>query len=71
MLILYCIENEFCLDKYNHNTLTVPCERSKIIPALSKFPVKLICCIAFGSPSRACGLLTSIDINLKFSLNYG
>ena len=30
----------------------------------SRFPVKLICCIAFGSTSNACCLLKSIAINL-------
>ena len=32
--------------------------------ALSRFPVKLICCIAFGSVSNFCCLLKSIAINL-------
>ena len=57
-----------------YNTLTVPCEKSKMVsfassimkniaaPAVqSRFPVKLICCIAFGSASSACCLLKSID----------
>ena len=53
-----------------HNTLTVPCEKSKMVSfassimkniegpaARSKFPVKLICYIAFGSASSACCLV--------------
>ena len=32
-------------------------------PSLSKFPVKLTCCIAFGSASSACYLLKSVAIN--------
>ena len=50
-----------------HNTPTVLCKKSKIVsfvssimknmvvfPPRSKFPVKLICWIAFGSASSAC-----------------
>ena len=50
-----------------YNTLTVPCERFKtfsftssmivnivVFPSWSRFPVKLICCIAFESVSSAC-----------------
>ena len=32
--------------------------------APSRFPVKLICCIAFGQSSNFCGLLKSIAIIL-------
>ena len=59
------------------NTFTFSCEKSKTVSfapstmknivALfyrSRFPVKLICCIAFGSKSSACCLLKSIAINL-------
>ena len=59
------------------NTLTVPCEKSKrvfftssiiqnivVTPSRSKFTVKLICSIAFGSPSSACCLLKYIAIIL-------
>ena len=53
------------------NAFTVPCEKSKavslaysimkkIVDCFSRFPVKLICCIAFGSGSSACCLLKSI-----------
>ena len=48
-----------------YNTFTVHCEKFKIVPfassymkkiftysAISKFPVKLISCIAFGSASN-------------------
>ena len=31
-----------------------------VFPARSSFPVKLICCIVFGSVSSACCLLKSI-----------
>ena len=61
-----------------HNTLRVPCEKSKIVPFASsimkninlllltlRFPVKLISCIAFGSASSAC-LYKSIAIILCF-----
>ena len=50
--------------KHAYNTLTVSCEESKIVSvycfrkkktfatsALSRFPVKLICSITFGSAS--------------------
>ena len=56
---------------------TVPCEKSKIVYFVSsimknifvflfraRLHVKLICCIAFGSASRACCLLKSIAIIL-------
>ena len=54
----------------------VPCKKSQMVrltfsrikdnvfPALSTFPVKLICCIAFGSASSTCYLLKSIVIKL-------
>ena len=58
-----------------HNTLTVSCEKSKMFSFTSsimknltqlfaplRFPVKLICCVAFGSASIACCLLKSIGI---------
>ena len=58
-----------------HNTLTVLCEKSKMIsfafsimkkiamlPSRSKFAVKLICCIAFESASNVYCLLKSIAI---------
>ena len=35
-----------------------------VFPATSRFPVRLICCIAFGSASSACCLLKSIAIIL-------
>ena len=65
--------------KYVYNTLTVPREKSKIVfnlimkriavfPAQSKFPVKLIRCITFGSVSSACCSLISFANNLKCSL---
>ena len=57
-----------------HNTLTVPFEKSKsascassvmknIDVSLSQFPVKLICCIDFGSALSFCCLLKSIAIS--------
>ena len=61
----------------NHNTLTVPFGKSKTVSfassimknivehsALSRFPVKLICCNAFGSAYPFCCLLKSIPIKL-------
>ena len=58
-----------------HNTLTVPCEKSKmacitssimkninLVFLPSRFPVKLIYCIAFGLVSSACCLLKFIAI---------
>ena len=55
----------------------VPCEKSTadslaslimkdiiVFPARSRFPVKLICCIPFGSASSACCFLRSIAISL-------
>ena len=63
----------------NENTFTVPFEKSKTVSfassimkyivepsALSKFPVKLICCITFGSESNFCCLLKSITTNLLY-----
>ena len=63
--------------KKNHNTLTVPFEKSQTVSfansimknivepsALSRFPVKLICCIAFGPASSFYCLLKSVAINL-------
>ena len=60
-----------------HNYLIVSCKKLKIIsfasskmknigvfPTCFKFPVKLICCRAFGSPSSACYLLQTIAIIL-------
>ena len=60
-----------------HKTFTAPCEKSKtfsfpssimkniVAPsARSRFPLKLICCIAFGSASNACYLLKCIAIIL-------
>ena len=61
-----------------HNTLAGPCEKSKIVSFASsimknnllllplRFPVKLICFIAFGSAAMACCLLKSIAIILCF-----
>ena len=66
--------------EHNYNTCTVSYEKSKMVsfassimkdivvfPAQSRFvnPVKLICCIAFGSASSAYYLLKSIAIILK------
>ena len=61
------------------HTFTVPCEISKtvslafsivknIIACCSRFPVKLICYIAFRSESSACCLLKSIAIILQYFL---
>ena len=60
-----------------HNTFAVHCKKSEmasfassimksivVFPGLSIFPVKLICCIAFGSASSSCCLLKSIAIVL-------
>ena len=72
----------FYIDKkLNYKTFTVPCEKSKtvslvssiiksifVFPALPRFAVKLICWIAYGSASRACCLLKSIAVILKWSL---
>ena len=41
-----------------------------VSPSRSRFPVKLICSIAFGSASSACYLLKSIEISLKYSLKW-
>ena len=67
-----------------NNTFIVPCEKPKIISfassimknniapsSQSRFPVKLICCIAFGSALSACCLRKSIAIILNsFWNNY-
>ena len=64
----------------NHNDLTVPFEKTKTLSfassimkhcwtfALSRFPVKLICCIAFVLACSFCCLLKSIPINLQYFL---
>ena len=57
------------------NTFTVPYEKFKMVSfassimknilapaARSRFPVKLVCCIEFGSASGACCLFKSIVI---------
>ena len=57
-----------------YNTFAFPCENSRIVlltslimnniavfPARSRFLVKLICCITFGSESGACCLLRRTD----------
>ena len=60
--------------KKKKKTETVCCEKSKTISfassimknidvSFSIFPVKLICCIAFGSASSFCCLLESVAIN--------
>ena len=58
-------------------TLRVPCKKFKMVSftslrlltihppsTLFRFPVKLFCCIAFGSTLSACYLLKSIVINV-------
>ena len=60
-----------------YHTLTAPCEKSKIVsftsatmkntaasPGWSRFPVKVICCIAFGSASSVIFILQSVAISL-------
>ena len=37
-----------------------------VFPSRSRFSVKLICCIAFGSASTFCGLLKLIENNLYY-----
>ena len=37
-----------------------------VVLSSSRFPVKLICCIAFESASSACCLHKSIAIDLKY-----
>ena len=63
--------------KKNYNTFTVPCEKCKTVSfasslmkniaepsTISRFRVKLICCIAFGSEISFCCLLKSVAIIL-------
>ena len=63
--------------KQNYNTLTVLFEESKtvyfassimkkkcVFPSLSRLPVKLICCLAFGPASWFCCRLKSNAISL-------
>ena len=67
--------------KWVYNTLTAPCGKSKMISFdsliiknfvvfqdRSRFPVKLICCIGFGSASSACCFLKFVAIILKYFL---
>ena len=60
--------------KQNYNTITALCKKSTTVSIIeyvavcsvrSRFAVKLIFCIAFGSASSACCLLKSIAIYLK------
>ena len=51
----------FLYEKYRIVSLTSSKIKSKILfPALSRFPIRLVCCIAFGSASSASCLLKSI-----------
>ena len=67
--VLYCVilYQYYIKAKLIHNTFTFPCQKFKtdyfdssimenviVFPAQSRFPVKLICCIGFGSTSSAC-----------------
>ena len=69
------------MTKQKYSTLTVPFEKSKIVSfaysiikkiaepyALSRLPVKIICCINFGSASGFWCLLKSIAIKLWYFL---
>ena len=62
-------------NKINHNTLTVLFEKSrtvsfnssivkKIVALFFRFPLKLICCIYFGTASNFCYLFKSIAYNV-------
>ena len=77
----YILSKQNKIVEHIPNSFTVPCEKSKIVslpfsimknevvcPGLSRFPVKLICCIAFGSASNSCSYLKSIGIILKYFL---
>ena len=69
--------------KHVHNTLTVSCEKSKVVSFASstmentavftfglrcRFSVRLICYVAFGSASRTCCLLEPIAMILYYFL---
>ena len=58
--------------KWNYNAPTAPCEKSKMVsfassimkiivvfasPTWARYPVRLTCCVAFGSASSVCCLL--------------
>ena len=74
VLYLVILYENYIKVKQNYNTFTVPCEKSKIVSfassimkttsARSRFPVKLICFIAFGSASSAYCLLKSVAVIL-------
>ena len=68
--VLYIEQNKSV--EHIHNTFTILCEKSKTVyftssvmenivepSARSRLPVKLICCIAFGSASSYCCSLKS------------
>ena len=75
--ILILNQTQINLRLWLYNTLTDPCEKSKRVSltssmiknvtvaadSRSRFPVKLFCCITFGSTSSACCLLKSIAIS--------
>ena len=85
ILNLNCCIESFYIDimlkkKKVYNTITIPCEKSKIVSIAflvmksivatwSRFPVKLIYCIAFGSVLSGSCLVNSIAILLYYSLN--
>ena len=67
LFYIYIILKQNKTMEHIHNTFTVPCEKSKMVSfvsslmknivapsSLSRFPVKLIWRIAFGSASSAC-----------------
>ena len=75
--LLYCVILYwyYIKGKYIHNIFTVPCEKSKMVslaspvmnkivvfPSRYRFPVRLICCIYFGSASSTFCLLKPITI---------
>ena len=75
--VLYWVISFYIKTKYNHDTLPVPFEKSKTVSFTfwilknidepsrqSRFPVKLICRIAFGPASNFYWWLKSIAINL-------
>ena len=79
VLHLKCYMESFYIilkQKKIHHTFPVPCKKPNIIyfassimksivvfSACFKFPINLICCIAFESASSTCCLLKSIAIN--------
>ena len=58
-------------EKFNLVSFASSIMENNVALSFSRFPVKLICCIVFGSVSTFCCLLKSIVINLQHFFEIG